>query len=475
MDKDHGGLCPRTASASVAPSCSRVRSLVSQVSPLAWLVAVHAGISVVGWTHAIRVAPSTDIWLAAGQFAGLLLASLALAQLLIMSRATWLEQVHGLDGLARIHHRIGQVFLAPLIAHPLLILAAYGQGDTGALASDAATVLRMDGVIGASVAFSLFVVILIYSLIQPWTSWNYQWWYAVHLAMYAAVLLAFWHQVALGGSLQASAAFMAYWWLVSLLAVGVVAVYRVGLPLARSFRHRFVVAAVVPETRNVTSVVIGGRNLEAYRFRSGQFVMMRFLCPRLWWESHPYSLSLPYDGKQLRLSVKAVGDFSSAVPSVPPGTRVILEGPYGIFTSARGTSPKVLCLAFGIGITPLRSIAEDLLKQGRDVVLIYGSLKSDEIALRQEVENLSARYGMPVHHVLSEESLPPLPQSGTLPRVTVSSGFVTRDYLQRVVPDAAERDVFLCGPPVVMRMLSKDLAALGVPAKRVFSERFSLQ
>ncbi len=462
-------------SASVAQACSRVRSLVPLVSPLAWLVAFHAGISVLGWVHAMRVGPLTDIWLAAGQFAGLLLASLTLFQLLIMSRAPWWEQVHGLDGLARVHHRIGLVFLVPLIAHPILILAAYGRGGTESLVSDVSTVLRMDGVMGASVALGLLVSILTYSLIQPWTSWNYQWWYAVHLAMYAAVLLAFWHQVALGGSLRASAAFMAYWLLVSLLTVGLVAVYRVGMPLARSLRHRFVVAAVIPETRNVTSVVIEGRNLETYRFRSGQFVLVRFLCPRLWWESHPYSLSLPYDGKQLRLSVKAVGDFSIAVPRVPPGTPVILEGPYGIFTSARATSPKVLCLAFGIGITPIRSIAEDLLKQDRDVVLIYGSLKSDEIALRQEVENLSARYGMPVHHVLSEERLPPLPQSGTLPRVTVSSGFVTRDYLQRVVPDAAERDVFLCGPPVVMRMLSKELAALGVPATRVFSERFSLQ
>jgi predicted ferric reductase len=422
----------------------------------------------------MRVPPPTGIWLAAGQFTGLLLASLALAQLLIMSRAPWWEQVHGLDGLARVHHRIGQVFLVPLIAHPLLILAAYGKGDAGSMVVALATVLRMDGVLGASAALSLFVAILIYSLIQPWTSWNYQWWYAVHLAMYAAVLLAFWHQVALGGSLRASVAFMAYWWMVSLLTVGVVGAYRVGLPLTRSLRHRFVVAAVVSETRNVTSVVIEGRNLETYRFRSGQFVMVRFLCPRLWRESHPYSLSLPYDGKQLRLSVKAVGDFSSAVPSVPPGTPMILEGPYGIFTSARATSPKVLCLAFGIGITPIRSIAEDLVKQGRDVVLIYGSLKSEDIALRQEVENISARYGMPVHHVLSEESLPPLPQWGALPRVTVSSGFVTRDYLQRVVPDAAERDVFLCGPPAVMRMLSKDLTALGVPATRVFSERFSL-
>lgn len=204
-------------------------------------------------------------------------------------------------------------------------------------------------------------------------------------------------------------------------------------------------------------------------------MMVRFLSPRLWAESHPYSLSLPYDGKHLRLSVKAVGDFSSAVPSVPPGTRLILEGPCGIFTSARTNASKVLCLAFGIGITPIRAIAEDLIKQGRDVVLIYGSLKSDEIALREEVERLSARYGMPVHHVLSEECHPPLPQSGSLPRVTVSSGFVTRDYLQRVVPDAAERDVFLCGPPIAMRMVRKDLMGLGVPSAHIFSERFSLQ
>lgn len=366
------------------------------------------------------------------------------------------------------------MFLVPLVAHPLLILAAYGQGDARSLGADLEAILHMDGVIGASVALGLFVCILIYSLIQPWTSWNCQWWYAVHLAMYSAVVLAYWHQVSLGGSLLASRAFAGYWWLASCLTIGTVLVYRVGAPLARTLRHHFVVTAVVPETRNVTSVVIGGRNLETYHFRSGQFVMVRFLCPRLWMESHPYSLSLPYDGKHLRLSVKAVGDFSNAVPGVPPGTRLILEGPYGIFTTARTSAPKVLCLAFGIGITPIRSIAEDLVRQGRDVVLIYGSLKSDEIALRQEVEHLSALYGMPVHHVLSEESHPPLPQSGELPRVTVSSGFVTREYLQRMVPDAAERDVFLCGPPVVMRVLCKDLAALGVAAGRVFSERFSL-
>jgi ferredoxin-NADP reductase len=173
--------------------------------------------------------------------------------------------------------------------------------------------------------------------------------------------------------------------------------------------------------------------------------------------------------------VKEVGDFSRAIRSVPPGTRVLLEGPYGIFTSDRAKSQKVLCLAFGIGITPIRAITEDLLRQGRDVVLVYGSLKSDEIALRKELEQLSASYGMQIHHVLSEEIPPPPSTSEGLSRVTLSGGFVTREFLQRVVPDVAERDVFLCGPPVVMHKLRIALAELGVPTARVFSESFALQ
>jgi len=459
--------------ASTGGSADRLRPFLNR--PLIWIVLVHAAVCLAGWSSAAFTERGVSPVLAAGQLAGLLLASCALLQLLLASRAPWLERVSGLDGLMRLHHRVGQFFLVPLLAHPLLVTWAYVRWSGETFGAAYASLLAMDGITGASVATGLFLGILVYALVQPWTSWNYEWWHAVHLAMYAAVLLAFWHQVALGESLRESRLFAAYWWVASCLAFGAIVVHRVGQPLARSLRHRFVVTAVIPETSNVTSVVMEGRSLATYGFASGQFVMVRFVCPRLVWESHPYSLSLPYDGKQLRISVKDVGDFSSAVRGVRPGTRVVLEGPYGIFTSARAKSSKVLCLAFGIGITPIRAIAEDLVKEGRDVILIYGSLNSAEIALRREVEHLSARFGMRVHHVLSEENLPPLPVADPLPSVTVSGGFVTRGYLQRVVPDIAERDVFLCGPPIVMRMLREDLAALGVPAARVFTERFSLQ
>lgn len=457
-------------------SCPGAASLAAAFKKysLLWLLVLHVLVCGAGWVHAAGARREMPPVLAAGQITGLLLASCALFQILLASRAPWLERVHGLDGLTRLHHRVGQVVLLPLLAHPLLLTWAHVRWSGESALTAFATLLAMDGIVGATIAFCLLLGILVYSVLQPWTSWNYQWWYAVHLALYAAVLLAFWHQVALGEGLRRGGLFAAYWWLVLGLVFAAVAVYRVGQPLVRSLRHRFVVTAIVPETRDVTSVLIEGRDLADYRFQSGQFVMVRFLCPQLIWESHPYSLSLPYDGRRLRLSVKNVGDFSGAVRNVSPGTRAVLEGPYGIFTTARTKSSKVLCLAFGIGITPIRSIAEDLAREGRDVVLVYGSLKYDDIALRQEVEQLSARYGMQVHHILSEESHPPLPPAGALPRVTVSGGFVSRGYLERVVPDVAERDVFLCGPPVVMRLVRKDLTALGVPAARVFAEQFSL-
>lgn len=137
-------MCTVVPSTGVIATLHSFRSRVAQFSPLVWLTATHAAISVAGWAHAVHAGTRPGILLAAGQLAGLLLASLALAQLLIMSRSPWFEQRHGLDGLARVHHRIGQVFLVPMVAHPLLIVAAYGQGNARSLGEDLKSILQMD-------------------------------------------------------------------------------------------------------------------------------------------------------------------------------------------------------------------------------------------------------------------------------------------------------------------------------------------
>jgi hypothetical protein len=75
---------------------------------------------------------------------------------------------------------------------------------------------------------------------------------------------------------------------------------------------------------------------------------------------HPYSLSAAPDGRGLRISVKDLYDGSAALPRVRPGTHVLVEGPYGRLSARARTRQKVALVAAGVGLTPLRALAEEL-------------------------------------------------------------------------------------------------------------------
>ena len=146
-----------------------------------------------------------------------------------------------------------------------------------------------------------------------------------------------------------------------------------------AFRYRLRVADVVAEGPDVTSVTITGRGLGRLRARPGQFFLWRFLARGFWWTSHPFSLSAAPDGRSLRISVKAAGDHTRRLRSLPVGTRVVAEGPYGAFTGAARHGRKSLLIAGGIGITPVRALAETL---DGDVHVIYRVLREEDVVLR---------------------------------------------------------------------------------------------
>src|SRR6266702_7264712 len=115
----------------------------------------------------------------------------------------------------------------------------------------------------------------------------------------------------------------------------------------------------------------GGRHVEELNAEAGQFFRWRFLARGLWWASSPYSLSAPPRRDRLRITVKAAGDHSHALRRLKPGTRVIAEGPYGAMTGAARSRSKVLLIAGGVGITPLRALLESLPAAPGDLTLIY--------------------------------------------------------------------------------------------------------
>jgi ferredoxin-NADP reductase len=207
------------------------------------------------------------------------------------------------------------------------------------------------------------------------------------------------------------------------------------------------------------SLRIAGRSLDRLRADPGQFFLWRFLDARRIWSSHPFSLSQAPDGKSLRITVKALGDHTARLATVLPGTRVLAEGPFGVFTeSARRRRGKVLLVAGGIGITPIRALAE---RMRGDVVVVYRAVNESDLVLKRELDELAVAGGLTVHYVVGDHR-------GDGARL------LSAEHVRELVPDVAERDVFLCGPPAMTDAIGRNLRAAGVPRRHLHLERFAL-
>jgi predicted ferric reductase len=309
-------------------------------------------------------------------------------------------------------------------------------------------------VITALAGFVLLVLVVVSSLGAVRRRLRYEAWWFGHLYAYLAIALAFSHQLATGTDFVGRPAARAYWVGLYVATAAVVVLYRFGAPLARSVRHRLRVVRVVEEAPGVVSVEVGGVALDRLRARSGQFFTWRFLTRDRWHEAHPFSLSAAPDGRRLRITVKGLGDFTERLRTIPPGTRVIAEGPFGTFTADRRRRPAVALIAGGVGITPIRALLEDMPGEG-PIDVVYRATRDDDVILRAELDELAARRGARVHYVVGErERWPP-------------------EELVALVPDIADRDVYVCGPPAMTSATRDTLERSGVSGRHIVVERFA--
>jgi ferredoxin-NADP reductase len=217
---------------------------------------------------------------------------------------------------------------------------------------------------------------------------------------------------------------------------------------------------VQTESANVVSLIVTGRSLDRMGAQAGQFFRWRFLTRHHWWEAHPFSLSAPPTRKALRITAKGVGDHSQALRMVRPGTRVMAEGPYGNLTARRRSRRRVLLIAGGVGITPLRALLEALPAGPGDITLLYRASSESDLLFRSELDELARRRDLNVAYLLGGRDKRPDPLGAP--------------HLLKCVPDVTQRDVYLCGPPAMMERATKSLRSLGVPRAQIHRERFEL-
>jgi len=396
---------------------------------------------------------------ALGRLAGLLVGSAVLLQLVLVSRLPGIEPSLGCDRLYRLHRRLGFVIGSLFLGHPALLTFGYAHWHQLSLRLQFVEIAQDLPHAWPAIGATLMIVTTV-ALSTPIIRrrLTYEAWHAGHLGMYLAVGLASLHQLN-GAELSSQSWWAGYWIAVHVLVVGCFVVFRAGRPIFRFARHRFRIDKIVSESDDVLSLYLTGRHLYRFTFRPGQYANVAFLSKGLW-APHPFSFSAAPNGRFLRLSIKAVGDFTRRIHELRPGAFVLLEAPLGAFTAMTSADEKYLMVAGGIGITPIRALIESLVDAHRDVVLLYAVKTAKDLVFASELRALTAR----CHLVLSQWAGP---ADG------YEQGRVDRLMLERLVPDVRDREVFVCGPPPMMKAVITALNALEVRGSRIHYERFA--
>jgi len=339
----------------------------------------------------------------------------------------------------------------------VLITLGYAQlAKVGALRQLWVFLSSYPDLLAAAVGFCLLVMAGITSIKIARLHLKYETWWFVHLYIYLALALAFAHQITTGGSFIGHPLTKALWIAIWVLTAGVVILFRVAQPIVRSLRHQLRIAAVSEETPGVYSVICSGRRLERLAVSGGQFFKWRFLTKELWWHAHPYSLSALPQPPYLRVTIKGLGDQSRAIAALKPGTRVAIEGPYGAFTQHARRTNRVTLIGAGVGITPLRALLEDL-PFPVDVSVIIRASTPEDIVHRDEVASLVERRNGRFHEVI-----------GSRHDVRLDAR-----ALRRLVPDLADRDLYICGPNAFSESIVAAALKLGVQRDRIHQEDFA--
>ena len=374
----------------------------------------------------------------------------------LMSRVPRLERDVGADVLARWHSRGGRLVVTLILVHAYAAVLAWAQSRHEGLLPSFWHVTRLPWLMAATVGTVILVAVGIASARAARARLSFEKWHTIHLLTYVGVALSFVHQLA-GPDLAGHRLLQVAWALLYTNVFALLVRHRVITPIMQAARHRMRVVAIVEEAPGVVSIEVEGQHLTELRAESGQFFRWRFLTPDLWLTAHPFSLSAAPTATRLRLTVKSLGHGSACIQDIALGTWIVTEGPYGAMTSARRSRDDVLLIAGGVGITPMRALFETIpFAPGHDLTLLYRARSTDQLLFRQELDEIAHSRGARVHYLLGENAT-----------------CLSTSALVRLIPNLAQRDVYMCGPPRMTDAVRMSLRTAGLADDFIHEERFT--
>ena len=428
---------------------ARVHGPLSRLAWFLWYLAVL--LTPLALTWGVIEPPDTSAGGALELSAGPVGFSALVVAVALPARLPWLIASFGIETVLAVHRLIA--LIAVLIVDPrgLSILDL------------AHTTWAARAAVTSTVALGLVVVL---ALRRPGRQPRYEGWRLVHNGLVAIVVITAWLHVWWLRHLVSHFVLAAWFVASGVLLAGLAARRWIWLPL-RAGKFAYIVVSVRAVAGDGVTLVIQADGHPGLPFAAGQFVWLKIGSTPFVFEEHPFSIaSTAEHPDRMEFTIKALGDFTELLGALRPGRRVFLDGPYGGFTiEGLEDAPGFVFIAAGVGITPLLSMLRTLADQEdrRRIWLIVSARTQYDLMLLPEVTQVQARLNLKVIPVVSS------PEPGW----TGEIGRIGHNLLTRTLPRRPHRlHYFLCGPAPMVTSVSHDLAALGIPLRRIHTERF---
>ena len=411
---------------------------------------------------ALRPAPPGRPFLVEASLAlGFVGLAMMAVQFVLIGRFALFSAPFGVDALLRYHRHIAILALTFLVAHPVL-LVLYDRAYLALLDPFGGSWASRTG----NWALYALILLTLLSIFRQQLRIGYEAWRVTHALLGIGAVVSAHVHVHLAGRYTDAAWKEAVLIAISAVMVGLYLFIRFARPALVS-RSPYRVAEVRPERGQVWSLSLAAVDHPGLRFVPGQYGYLKLRSPYALHE-HPFSLASSAERPdRLEFAIKELGDFTSGIGRVPPGTAAFVDGPHGSFSPDLSGAAGFVLIAGGIGIAPFMSVLRTMADRGdpRPVLLIYGEQTWDAVAFREELDELRKRIALDVVYALER---PPDGWTGEV-------GFVNHEMLQRVVPrERFDRHVFICGPNPMIDAVERALAQCGVPDHLITSERFEL-
>ncbi|MEN9328171.1 MAG: hypothetical protein RI947_979 [Candidatus Parcubacteria bacterium] len=374
---------------------------------------------------------------------------------LIMSiRTKYFEDFFGgMNKVYIVHHLVGSFALVLLLCHPLFIAASYAQVSV----KSAALLLipGSDWALNFGIISLLGLILLI--ILTLFIKLPYQIWRLTHQFMGVAFFSAGLHAYLIPADVAYDKPLRYY-----MLAVSVIAligyIYRTLLGRFLVKKYKYFVSAVRLVSRDIIELEMIPAS-HSMSFRPGQFCFIEFHDRAMPSEPHPFSISSAPTQRELKLTIKSLGDWTNILQKARSSMTVYIEGAYGRFIYEDYKDRDQVWIAGGIGITPFLSMARTFYRLDYRIDLIYVVHDQSDAVYFNELLQISGQN--PNFRVFLFE--------------TVKYGHATAQSIAQMSGQLQNKELFICGPPPMMYTLKNQLSQLHVPRRQIHSEEFEIQ